>query len=166
MKASIAEKSEGEKTVIAKGRDVRSGLNRVWDIVSDVDNDPKYYDGLSSVKNLTKEGNVIEREVVVGFMGHEGLQTVVLTPKQSVEVTMTKGPLLGTRVTTLVPLTDSKTRVEVRWEIEFRMPAFVRAMVRRELEKGTENALRRIVKEAEGSSSQSSRARRIPARSA
>ncbi|MDA4117414.1 MAG: SRPBCC family protein [Thaumarchaeota archaeon] len=135
--------------MITNSREIESGLDRVWDVVSDVDNDPKYYDGLNSVKNLSKVGNVIERQVVVGFMKHEGLQTVVLTPKESVEVKMTKGPMTGTRVTALTPLTGSKVRVEVTWNVEFHVPAFVRSMVKREVQKGTEKALSRIAKEAE-----------------
>ncbi len=135
--------------MITKGRTVKSSLDRVWSIVSDVDNDPKYYDGMSSVKNLSRRGDVIEREVVVGFMGHDGRQTVTLTPKESVEVNMTQGPMTGTRITTLTPLGGSRTRVVVRWNVEFHMPAFVRSMVKQEIGKVTERALRRITEEAE-----------------
>ncbi len=128
---------------------MRATLDRVWEVVSDVDNETKYYDGLNSVKNLSKIGNVIEREVVVGYLRHEGRQTVTLYPKKSVEVKMTQGPMIGTRLTTLSPLPNSNTRVDVSWRMEFRVPIFVRGMVKREIEKGTENALNRIAKEAE-----------------
>ena len=140
---------EEKMTDISKSRVMRASLDTLWRIVSDVDNEPKYYDGLKSVKNLSKVGNVVEREVVVGYLKHEGRQTVTLDPKKSVEVKMTKGPMIGTRVTTLSPLADSTTRVDVSWRIEFRVPAFVRGMVKREVEKGTESALNRIAKEAE-----------------
>jgi ribosome-associated toxin RatA of RatAB toxin-antitoxin module len=136
-------------TTISKSRKMRASLDRLWEIVSDVDNEPKYYDGLNSVKNLSRIGNVIEREVVVGYLNHEGRQTVTLSPKASVEVKMTKGPMIGTRVTTLSPLTESNTRVDVSWRVEFRVPSFVRGMVKREVEKGTEHALDRIAREAE-----------------
>jgi ribosome-associated toxin RatA of RatAB toxin-antitoxin module len=142
-------RSQEKVETISKGRVIGSSLDRLWEIVSDVDNEPKYYDGLKSIKNLSKVGNVVEREVVVGFLKHEGRQTVTLDPKTSVEVKMTEGPLIGTRIVTLTPLTDSSTRVEVSWRIEFRVPAFVRGMVRREVEKGTEDALSRIANEAE-----------------
>src|SRR6266481_935243 len=120
-------------------REVRASLDRLWEIVSDVDNDPNYYDGLNSIKNLSKRGNVIEREVVVGYLKHEGRQTVTLNPKKSVEVKMTEEPLIGTRLTTLSPMADSNTRVDVSWRIEFCVPAVVRGMVKREVEKGTEH---------------------------
>jgi ribosome-associated toxin RatA of RatAB toxin-antitoxin module len=138
-----------ESTIISKSREVRSSVERVWEIISDVDNDPKYFDGLNSVKNLSKSGNVLERGVVVGFMKHEGRQIVTLNPKRSVEVKMVEGPMIGTRITTLNPLGESKTKVDISWNVLFRVPAFVRSMVKREVEKGTEEALRRIQKEAE-----------------
>jgi len=128
---------------------MRANLDRLWEIVSDVDNEPKYYAGLNSVRNLSKEGNVIERKVVVGYLNHEGRQTITLNPKKSVEVKMTEGPMLGTRLVTLSPLADSNTRVDVSWKMVLRVPIFVRAMVKREVEKGTEEALKRIAKEAE-----------------
>jgi hypothetical protein len=114
-----------------------------------VDKDPEYYDGLNSVKNISKIGNVIEREVVVGFLKHEGRQTVTLNPKRSVEVKMTEGPMIGTRVTALNSLSNSKTRIEISWSIEFRVPPFVQSMVKVEVAKGTEKALKKIAKEAE-----------------
>ena len=149
MKTTMTKKPDAAITVVTKSREIKSGLDRVWEIVSDVDNEPKYYDGLKSVKNLSREGNVIEREVVVGNLRHEGRQTVVLSAKESVEVKMTKGPMTGTRVTRLTPLAGSMTRVEVTWNVEFHVPAFVLGMVKREVEKGTEKALSRMAEEAE-----------------
>ena len=142
-------RSEERVETISKSREVRASLDRLWGIVSEVDNEPEYYDGLKSVKNVSKVGNVVEREVVVGYLEHEGRQTVTLNPKKFVEVKMTEGPMIGTRVTTLTPITDSHTRVDVSWRIKFRVPIFVRGMVKRDVEKGTENALERIAKEAE-----------------
>jgi len=144
-----AGRNEERVTTISKSREMRASLDRLWEIVSYVDNEPEYYYGLKSVKNVSKVGNVIERKVVVGHLGHEGCQTVTLNPKKFVEVKMTEGPMVGTRVTTLTPMTDSHTRVDVSWRIEFRVPAVVRGMVKREVEKGTEHALNRIAKEAE-----------------
>jgi ribosome-associated toxin RatA of RatAB toxin-antitoxin module len=66
---------------ISKNRLASATLDRVWEVVSDVDNEPKYFDGLRSIKNISKSGNVIEREVVVGFRKSEGRQTVTLKPK-------------------------------------------------------------------------------------
>ena len=147
-------RSKGPKDgtmTFSKSMEAGCGIDRVWEVVSDVDNDPKYYEGLNSIRNVSKNGNVIEREVVVGFMKHDGRQTVTLTPKKSVEVRMTKGPMTGTRTTLLTQLDDSRTKIEVSWDVELHVPSFVRSMVKREVMKGTKAALERIVKESERS---------------
>ncbi|PWU78733.1 MAG: hypothetical protein DLM72_21030 [Candidatus Nitrosopolaris wilkensis] len=43
--------------------EVSAPLDRVWDIVADVDNDPKHRPNIRTVNNISKDGNVIEREV-------------------------------------------------------------------------------------------------------
>ena len=135
---------------INASRDISAQLDRVWQIVADVDNDPKYYKGLNSVKNISNDDNIIEREVVVGFLHHKGRQKVILNPKKSVEVKMTSGPLIGTRLTTLTPSGDHKTRVDVAWDFEFsKVPVFVQSMVKREVEQGTIEALSKIAYHAE-----------------
>src|SRR2546428_4523414 len=60
---------------IAEVREVDASTDEVWDIVSDVDKDPEYWSGLTSIRNIRKDGNLIEREVVVGFMGRKGTTT-------------------------------------------------------------------------------------------
>jgi carbon monoxide dehydrogenase subunit G len=149
MESGKSKRQEDELVTFSKNREAGCGIDSVWEVISDVDNDPRYYEGLNSIKNVSKNGNVIEREVVVGFLKHDGLQTVTLTPKKSVEVRMTKGPMTGTRTTSLTRLDNSKTGVEIRWDVELRVPRFVRSMVKREVVRGTEEALDRIVKESE-----------------
>jgi carbon monoxide dehydrogenase subunit G len=149
MESPESKKAKDETVTFSKSREARCGIDAAWEVISDVDNDPKYYEGLNSIKNVSRNGNVIEREVVVGFLKHDGRQTVTLTPKKSVEVRMTKGPMTGTRTTSLTNLDDSRTRIEVRWDVELRVPRFVQSMVKREVAKGTEEALDRIVKESE-----------------
>jgi len=73
---------------ISDSREILAPIDRVWDIVADVDNDPKYWH-INGIHNISRDGNVIEREVTVGFR-NSSRQTVVLTPKQSIEVTMTE----------------------------------------------------------------------------
>jgi ribosome-associated toxin RatA of RatAB toxin-antitoxin module len=124
---------------------------RIWDVVSDVDRDSEYWSGLSSIRNIRKEANLIEREVTVGFMGQKGLQRIEFKPKESVQLTMTKGPLKGSRLTRLTPADGGgRTKVEISWDFEFSgVPSFARPFVRSQLERGTKEALTRIAKEVE-----------------
>ena len=129
---------------------VTAPLDKVWDIISDVDNDFKYYKGLNDVKNISKDGNKIEREVTVGFLKHKARQTIILNPKKSVEIRMTKGPILGTKVTTLSQVDDGNTRIDVLWNFTpSGVPAFVHGMVKMEISNGTKEALKKIANELE-----------------
>jgi carbon monoxide dehydrogenase subunit G len=129
---------------------VAAPLDKVWDIISDIDNDSKYYKGLNDIKNLSKDGNKIEREVTVGSLKHKARQTIILNPKKSVEIRMTKGPIVGTKVTTLNQVDDSNTRIDVSWNFTpSGVPAFVHEMVKIEITNGTKQALKKIANELE-----------------
>jgi carbon monoxide dehydrogenase subunit G len=135
---------------IAEVREVDASVDEVWDIVSDVDNDLEYWSGLTSIHNIQKEGNLIEREVVVGFMGRKGTQRIELVPKESVQLTMIDGPLTGSREIKLVPLGKRRTKIDVSWNIQFSaIPVFAQGFVRSRLEEGTREALDKIAKAAE-----------------
>jgi ribosome-associated toxin RatA of RatAB toxin-antitoxin module len=139
---------------INANREVRASTNKVWDLVSDVDRDPEFWSGMSSLHNIRKEGNVIERSVVVGLMGHAGLQRIELNPRESIQMTMTKGPIKGSREIRLIPLDEEKTRVDVSWNFQFSgVPGFARPFVRSQLERTTKDALERIARAAEKPSS-------------
>jgi ribosome-associated toxin RatA of RatAB toxin-antitoxin module len=140
---------------INANREVRASTEKVWEIVSDVDRDPEYWNGMSSLHNIRKDGNVTERSVVVGFMGHTGFQKVELHPKESVDLTMTKGPMKGSREIKLTSLDGGKkTRIDVSWKFQFSgVPIFARAFVKSQLDETTKEALERIANAAEKSAS-------------
>ena len=124
--------------------------DEVWDIVSDVDKDPEYWSGLTSIRNIRKEGNLIEREVVVGFMGRKGTQRIELVAKHSIQLTMIDGPLRGSREIKLIPLGAKRTKIDVSWDIRFSaIPVFAQGFVRSRLEEGTREALDKIAKAAQ-----------------
>lgn len=140
--------------------EVSASVERVWEIVSDVDKDGEYWKGLSSIQNIRKEQNLIERIVKVGFMGSEGYQIVKLNPKESIDLTMTKGPLRGSRKMRLVSLEDGKkTKLEVAWDFRFSgVPIFARSFVKSQIEGATKEALEKIASIAERGSSKEGKA--------
>jgi ribosome-associated toxin RatA of RatAB toxin-antitoxin module len=145
----LASLRSGEDSVvaIAEVRELDASADEVWNIVSDVDKDPEYWSGLTSIRNIRKEGNLIEREVVVGFIGRKGTQRIELVPKESIQLTMIDGPLKGTREIRLVPLGARRTKIDVSWDIEFSaIPVFAQGFVRSRLEEGTREALDKIAK--------------------
>ncbi len=129
--------------------EVDASADEVWDIIRDVDKDPEYWSGLTSIRNIRKQGNVIEREVVVGFMGRKGTQRIELVPNRSIHLTMIDGPLKGSREINLTQLGPTRTRIGVSWNIQFsEIPAFAQGFVRARLEEGTREALDKISKTA------------------
>jgi ribosome-associated toxin RatA of RatAB toxin-antitoxin module len=134
---------------INASRELSAQLDRVWDIVADVDNEPQYWHGTKTVKNISRSGNTIEREVTIAFKNSKCRQTVVLNPKKSVEITITEGPLKGTKVITLSHSGNS-TKIDVVWDIKLAgFLGMFTGMVKKHIAEGTEEALERIAKAVE-----------------
>ena len=136
--------------IINASREVSASVDRTWDIVGDVDNEPQYWHGTKTVKNISKAGNKIEREVIIAFKNSKCRQTVVLNPKKSIEILTTEGPIKGTKTVTISPSGNLKTKIDVVWNIRlsglFGMFTF---MVKKHIAEGTEEALVRIAKAVE-----------------
>jgi hypothetical protein len=50
---------------IKVSREIPAPIDQVWNIVSDIDNDTKYWSTFKAIKNINETGNVIEREVTL-----------------------------------------------------------------------------------------------------
>jgi ribosome-associated toxin RatA of RatAB toxin-antitoxin module len=134
---------------INTSREVSASVDKVWEIVSDVDNEPKYWHGTKTVKNISRNGNTIEREVTISFKDSRCLQTVVLSPKKSIEIMITEGPMKGKKVVTLNSLGD-KTKIDVMWDIKLAgFLGMFSGMVKKHIAEGTDEALERIAKAVE-----------------
>jgi carbon monoxide dehydrogenase subunit G len=134
---------------INASQEVSAPLDRVWDVVADMDNEPQYWHGTKAVKNIIKNGNVIEREVTIAFKDSKCRQTVVLNPKKSIEIKIRDGPMKGTKVVTLNPSGD-RTRIDVVWEIKLAgFLGMFSGMVKKHIAEGTEEALARVAKAVE-----------------
>lgn len=136
--------------IVNISREISAPLDRVWDIISNTDNEPRYWEGLNAVYNVSKKGNVIKREVTGGLRDLKGRQTVVLYPKKSIELTLTECQMIGTRIITLIPSRSDNetitTRVNVSWDIKVsdNFPLLFRGIVRERIAEATEEALDRI----------------------
>ena len=134
---------------IEASREINASLEKVWEIASDMDNEPKYWHGTKSVRNLKVDGNTINREVIIAFKNSKCMETVVLNPKKSIEVQITEGPMKGSKVITLND-TGGKTKVDVVWDIKLTgMMSMFTGMVKGHIEQGTKDALERISADAE-----------------
>ena len=135
---------------INTSREISASLDRIWNIIADVDNEPKYWHGTKTVKNISRDNNRIEREVTIAFKDSRCRQTVLLNPNKSVEIIITEGPIKGTKTVMLHPLDNRKTRIDVVWKIKLTGFLSVFAgMVKGHISKGTDEALVRIAEAVE-----------------
>ncbi len=135
---------------INTSREISASLDRIWNIIADVDNEPKYWHGTKTVKNISRDNNRIEREVTIAFKDSKCRQTVLLNPNKSVEIIITEGPIKGTKTVMLHPLGNRKTRIDVVWRIKLTGFLSVFAgMVKGHISKGTDEALVRIAEAVE-----------------
>ena len=136
---------------IEVSREINASIETVWNIASNIDDEPKYWYGTKSVKNLNTVGNTITREVIIAFKNSKCMETVVLNPMKSIEVQITEGPMKGSKIITLNNA-GGKTKVDVVWDIKLSgMMSMFTGMVKGHIEQGTKDALERISVDAEKS---------------
>ncbi len=129
--------------------EINATVDKVWDIVSDIDNEPKFWKGTKQVKNLSKNGNTINREIIIAFRDQKCLQEVTLYPKDKIEAKFTKGILGGEKIITLISK-DEKTILRTIWDIKLTgMMNMFTGMIKKHIKSGTEQAMKSIKEEIE-----------------
>ena len=129
--------------------EINAPIDKVWEVISDIDNEPKFWKGTKEVKNLSKEGDVIKREITIAFRDQKCLQDVRLEPKEKVEAKFTKGIINGTKIVKLTPK-EEKTILQTVWDIKLTgMMSMFTGMLKKHIKSGTEQAMQSIKDEIE-----------------
>jgi len=141
---------------ISKSQEALAPTEKVWQVLSDLENEQKYWTELRNVKILhKKDGLTVEREATIqrGPMGGaKNLQTLTIDPSTKTStLTMTKGPMLGSRKITLSSMDgDKKTKIQVHWQFELKgVPGFAQGFVKDNISEVTEKALAAIAEESQ-----------------
>ncbi|MDE1830479.1 MAG: hypothetical protein KGI25_09170 [Thaumarchaeota archaeon] len=127
---------------------VNAQFEKVWNIISNVDNDPIYWREIARIKNLSRERNVVVREVYRSN-GDKYHQRIMLFPKEGIHIRWTKGTTTGIKDIMLI---DNGNTTIIRVQINYKNGGAVRIGsndVLRKLQSETENALELIKREAE-----------------
>jgi carbon monoxide dehydrogenase subunit G len=141
--------------VIAKSKSVGADLDRVWDILVDWENERKYWTNERDVKVIRSDETAIEREATVGPRGfaQKTKQKIVLVPKKSIKLSLKGDQIVGERTIVLVPISKNETRINVAWDLSLEgVPGFVEGMVKNQIARVTEDALKKVAEAAENSS--------------
>ncbi|HET6517976.1 MAG TPA: SRPBCC family protein [Nitrosopumilaceae archaeon] len=136
-------------TVIQASVGIKAPVEKIWNIISDLDNEPKFWKGTKEVRNISKEENKVNREITIAFRDQKCLQDVTLYPKERIEVVFTKGIINGTKTVSLNEKND-EVILEAIWDIKLSgMMGMFTGMVKKHIKSGTEQALQNIKQEAE-----------------
>ena len=129
--------------------EINASPDKVWEIVSDIDNEPKFWKGTKEVRNLAKEGNIVKREITIAFRDQKCLQEVTLEPKERIRAKFTKGIIDGEKVVSVLPK-DDKTILRTVWDIKLTgMMGMFTGMIKKHIKSGTEQAMQSIKTEIE-----------------
>jgi hypothetical protein len=135
---------------IHSSREVYASVDRLWNTITNLGNDTAW-NQVDSMKITKKTGNIIEADTTVGpqALNLKGHEIIMLHPKQSVVTNVTQGPITGSRVVTLIPLSENKTKIDVLWSIDMPgVPFFAKGIAKDGFMKATEGALNRLTQVA------------------
>lgn len=138
---------------IANSIEINASRDKVWEIISDLDNEAEYWWGTKEVRNISKEGNVISREITQNFRNHRISQKVVLRPKDEIEIQYLKGLTEGVKMLKLETLADNNQKLTSTWNVHFPgIWVIMTYFIARHIKKGNVDALDRIKKASEAKS--------------
>ena len=128
---------------------INSTQEKIWDVISDIDNEPKFWKGTKKVRNISKEENNISREITIAFRDQKCLQEVTIIPKEQIKAIFTDGVIVGEKILTLKNNGDSY-ELEAVWDVKLSgMMGMFTGMIKKHIKSGTEQALQAIKKEVE-----------------
>src|SRR6266516_6121940 len=130
--------------LIHASRDVTALLDSVWDVIADIDREPEFWHGTKSIKNISKTGNIVEREVVIAFRNSICREIVESHAKKSIKVKIIEGPIKGKKIIALKTI-ENTTRIDVEWNIKIDgLFGIFSGMIKKHILKGTEEALESV----------------------
>ena len=140
-------------TSINVAQDISAPANKVWEIISNVDNDPKYWSTFKEINNINKTDNIIDRQVIIsaGPQNNTSHQIVTLYPEQmKVQTELTEGFVTGSRVLELEVLSANKSRLNAIWDVDLSgIPIIGRGFAENGIKQTTGDALAKIAQTAE-----------------
>ena len=142
---------------IRVSREISAPVDKVWNIISNIENETKYWPAFKDIKNINKTGNTTEREVTL-IAGPQGdtktHQFVTVNSEQFVvEANITEGPVTGSRVLMLSPSAENNTtstKIDAVWKVNLSgIPVLGRGFAKDGITGTTEEALGNIAQTAE-----------------
>ena len=130
---------------------INAPVDRVWDIISDLDNEPKFWKGTKETRIISRDGNVVTREITIAFRDSKCMQKITIQPKEKIYAEFTKGIIKGSKTLNLKSKDDSSL-LEANWDVKMSgLAGMFTGMIKKHIRSGTEQALKSIKQKAESS---------------
>jgi len=130
---------------------INAPVDRVWDIISDLDNEPKFWRGTKETRIISRDGNVVTREITIAFRDSKCMQKITIQPKEKIYAEFTKGIIKGSKTLILKPK-DGSSLLEANWDVKMSgLAGMFTGMIKKHIRSGTEQALESIKQKAENS---------------
>ena len=137
--------------IIDTSIDINASVDKVWDIISDLDNEPKFWKGTKETRIISRDGNVVTREITIAFRDSKCMQKITIQPKEKIYAEFTKGIIKGSKTLTLKTKDDSSL-LEANWDVKMSgLAGMFTGMIKKHIRSGTEQALESIKQKAENS---------------
>ena len=131
--------------------EINATVERVWEVISDIDNEPKFWKGTKETRIISRDGNVVTREITIAFRDSKCMQKITIQPKEKIYAEFTKGIIKGSKTLNLKPK-DSSSVLEANWDIKMSgLAGMFTGMIKKHIRSGTEQALESIKQKAENS---------------
>ena len=131
--------------------EINASIDKVWDIISDLDSEPKFWRGTKETKIISRDGNVIIREIIIAFRDSKCMQKITLEPKERIHAEFTEGIIKGSKTLNLKSKDDGSL-LEANWDVKMSgLAGMFTGMIKKHIRSGTEQALESIKQKAENS---------------
>ena len=128
---------------------INSTQEKIWNVISNIDDEPKFWKGTKEVRNISKDKNQISREITIAFRDQKCLQEVTIVPKETIKAVFTEGVIVGEKILTLKKINESY-ELEAIWKVKLSgMMGMFTGIIKKHIKSGTEQALQAIKKEVE-----------------
>ena len=137
--------------IIDTSIDINASVDRVWDIISDLDNEPKFWRGTKETRIISRDGNIVTREITIAFRDSKCMQKITIQPKEKIYAEFTKGIIKGSKTLILKSKNDSSL-LEANWDVKMSgLAGMFTGIIKKHIRSGTEQALESIKQKAENS---------------
>ena len=135
--------------IIDASIDINASVDKVWDIISDLDSEPKFWKGTKETRIISRDDNVITREIIIAFRDSKCLQKITVQPKEKIHAEFTEGIIKGSKTLSLKP-NDTGSSLKANWDVKMSgLAGMFTGMIKKHIRGGTEQALESIKQKAE-----------------